>query len=145
MANIPLNIESFRLTFDAFRNAETHPDARLNAQYVMATCYVSNDANAGFLSTECRELALQLMLAHLLYLGDLIASGGNTGQIVGASEDGVSVSLTPPPNEGQFAWWLNTSPYGQQLNTMLENNTIGGVYLGSLPEQQGFRKIGGIF
>lgn len=141
---ITLNIADFRVVFDKFSDEATYPDTLLNAQYTMGTCYVSNNDD-GFLSVECRELALQLMLAHLLFIRDLINSGAPSGQVVSAGEDGVSVSLTPPPNESQFSWWLNISPYGQQLNTMLEINTVGGAYLGGSSERQGFRKIGGIF
>lgn len=144
MATISLDIALFRERFPEFSNETTYPDSLLNVQYTMGTCYIS-DNDCGRLSGDCRELALQLMLAHLISLNDRISSGAPSGQIVSASEDGVSVSLTPPPDTDQFSWWLNITPYGQNLNTILSSFSVGGFYLGGAPERSGFRKIGGVF
>ena len=141
---IELNISNFRSAFKAYESEANYPDAILELRYAQGACYIS-DNDIGKLSSKCRELALQLMLAHLLNINDKIESGAATGQIVSASEDGVSVSLTPPPNESQFDWWLNTTPYGSQISTMLSLNTVGGLYLGGSFERSGFRKSGGRF
>ena len=141
---ITLDIAAFRAMFPAYADETAYPDTLLDVQWGLAVCYVS-DNNHGRLSEACRTRALYLMLAHLLDLGDRVNSGAPSGQVVGASEDGVSVSLTPPPNESQFSWWLNVTPYGQQLNSLLDVNSVGGFYAGGRPERRGFRRIGGGF
>jgi hypothetical protein len=85
------------------------------------------------------------MTAHLIYLEDAMNSGAPAGQVQSASEDGVSVSLTPPPNRSEFQWWLNQSPYGQKLVVLLSTSLVGGLYVGGSTERRGFRKHGGGF
>lgn len=97
------------------------------------------------LEGECRYRALTLLTAHLAALGVLIAAGQVPGLVQTATVDKVSVSLTPPPILTQFQWWLSLTPYGQQLLALLQVASVGGIYIGGLPEISAFRKVGGIF
>ncbi len=145
MSTIELDIKDFRVVIDAYKDEKKYPDPLITSKWAEATCHIS-DKNYGRLSGTCRKLAIQYMTAHLIYLRDLISSGAPaTGQITQAGEDGVSVSLTPPPNRSQFQYWLNLSPYGQSLASLLSTSYVGGMYVGGSRERQGFRKYGGRF
>lgn len=144
---IALDLVAFRAAFPQFASAITFPDALIQLQYGMATGYVSADTY-GDLTAEVRTSALYLMTAHLLALGVLIAAGGYTGRpgiLTSASIGDVNVSLQPPPQRTQWDYWLNLTPYGGQLVALLDAQSVGGFYVGGLPERAAFRKIGGIF
>jgi len=137
----------FRQQFPAYANATTYPDAMLQMYWDMAICYIS-DQTYGFcwdLDVHCRTLALNLMTAHLLYIAGLIAQGQTAIIVNTATIDKVSVGLTIAPIRNQWQWWLNTSPYGQQLLAMLQANAVGGYYIGGFPELSAFRRVGGKF
>ncbi len=134
----------FRQQFPAYSNATTYPDALLQMYWDMATCYIS-DLNYGCLQGTCRVLAINLMTAHLLYISDLIAAGEVPTIVNNATIDKISVGLTPPPIKNQWQWWLNTSPYGGQLLTLLSSRSVGGFWTGGLPELSAFRRVGGLF
>ena len=140
---IVLDIASFRINFPAYSVVVDYPDARLNAQYAIGKCYI--DDNDCTLPEECREYALQLMLAHLLKIQDSIASGQPTQIVTSATEGSVSVSLAEPPNSDTFTYWFSLSTYGLQLIAMLDAQSAGGFYVGGSEERRGFRKINGGF
>mgnify|MGYP003647581087 CR=1 FL=1 len=144
MTTIALDIAAFRLAFDSFASETTYPDAAITKFWAMATCYVS-DTDTGRLRGACRVLAIQAMTAHLIDINDKLTTGAATGQVVAASEDGVSVSLTPPTNRNQWQWWLSITPYGAQLSALLSKASVGGMYIGGSPERRGFRKYGSRF
>jgi hypothetical protein len=85
------------------------------------------------------------MTAHLAAISVLIAAGQIPGLVQNATIDKITVGLTPPPIPNQFQWWLNITPYGQQLLAMLQVNSVGGFYIGGLPERSAIRKVYGIF
>lgn len=130
MAELVLDIALFRTQCKAFSNVTTYPNVLIETNWDMATSYVSAE-NYGALKDSSRQYALNLMTAHLLYLADLIARGASGQVLTSASEGTVSVSLTPPPAKNQFTWWLNQSPYGQQLLALLRVKGSVGVYMAS--------------
>ena len=141
---ITLDLTAFRAQYPQFTAV---PDATIQAQFDLATCYVSADTY-GDMTAACRTQALYLMTAHLLALSAIIASGNYTGQpgIVVSSRIGdVQVQLQPPPERGQWRWWLNLTPYGAQLIALLDAQSAGGFFVGGLPERAAFRKVGGVF
>jgi len=140
---IVLDITSFRVNFPAYSVEADYPDVRLNAQYAIGKCYI--DDSDCTLPEECREYALQLMLAHLLHIQDSIASGRPTQIVTSATEGSVSVSLAEPPNTDTFTYWFSTTTYGLQLIAMLDAQSAGGFYVGGSEERRGFRKINGGF
>lgn len=140
---IDLDIVSFRVIFPLYSNEETYPDLLLNAQYEIGKCYIEDSDCA--MEETCREYALQLMLAHLLYIRDLVNSGANVGVITSASEGDVSVSLAQPNVDSAWDYWFNSTPFGTELLAMLSLQAVGGFYVGGSMERKGFRKIGGGF
>ncbi len=140
---IDLNIQTFRATFPLYADETTYPDTLLNAQYKIGKCYVAD--NDCTMAENCREYALQAMLAHLLYIRDQVNSGNNIGVITSASEGEVSVSLATPVVDDEWHYWFNSSPFGRELIALLDVQSVGGFYVGGSPERRAFRKAGGVF
>lgn len=135
MAVIAFNVTAFYAAFPAF---QATPVTTLNQYWSMATGYITNQVWG------CRNVAkqtqyLNLMTAHLAALNDLIAAGQTPGLITGATIDKITVTLTPPPMKDQFQWWLNITPYGQQLLALLQVNSVGGWFIGGSPQRSFFR------
>lgn len=143
---------AFRLLFPAFADTNKYPDTVLSGYFSWATIYVDKNDNC-FLSGDALQMALNLMTAHIAYLmtqaGGTAATGGLGGGVGGvltaASIDKVSVTVAAPPTRDGWEYWLASSPYGQQLWAMLLGLSVGGVYIGGLPERRGFRKVYGTF
>ena len=134
---------SFRQVFPAFSDPTTYPDARLHAYFFLASGYVSPE-DYGSLAGDVRAHALGLMVAHLLATTDA-ALAGQSGVVIMSRVGDVQVQLQPPPERGQWRYWLNQTPYGAQLLALLEMQSAGGFYVGGLPERSAFRKVGGVF
>lgn len=143
---IIFNIPEFRLEFPQFVNTVTFPDTLLQRYFNAAIDYIS-DVNYGWMGLGSRTLALSLMTAHLADIVIIVnKSGGSVPGLVQSSTiDKVSVSLTPPPLQNQWQWWLSLTPYGQQLLALLQAGSVGGFYIGGRPERSAFRKVGGTF
>ncbi len=144
MAEITFNVAQFRMTFSAFADPAKYTDAELNGCWDQATCMVSTTPSCR-LQEKCRTQGLQLLTAHICTLQTQIQDGTNTGVTTSATIDKVSVTLQPPPTTNGWNWWLSTTPYGSQLWALLKVNSVGGFYIGGLPERSAFRKVGGIF
>ena len=146
MANrIMLNLALFRERFTAFSDVSRFPDSLIQNYFSQGLCYIDN-ARGGCLSDACRDQALMLITAHICRLNELITTGKTPGITTSATVGSVSVSTTPPPfGTSQWAWWLNTTPYGQQLQALLSGQVAGGLYVGGRCERAAFRKVGGRF
>ena len=142
---LTFDVTAFRLLFPAFADPTVYPDARLQMYWDMAISYISDVANYGWLQGLDRQLALNLLTAHLAAISDIILAGQVPNLMQTATIDKVSVGLTPPPIPNQWQWWLNQTGYGQQLLALLQAKSVGGFYVGGLPERSAFRKVGGIF
>jgi len=143
---IELDITAFKALFPQFA---TTADPLVTAQWGMATAYISADTY-GDMPVAARTYCLQLMTAHLLAIGIVILNGGSytgTPGIVTQSKVGdVSVTLAPPPyGTSQWRYWLSLTPYGLQLSALLDAQSVGGFYVGGLPERAAFRKVAGIW
>jgi hypothetical protein len=143
MGVINYNDTAFRALFPAYANTVTFQAAQVQAFWDTATAYVSNRSGGcytGGLTPAQQTLALNQMTAHLLYLNAQIAAGTTPGVMTGATIDKISVTLEPPPAPNQWQYWLNQSPYGQQLLALLQVASVGGFYVtSSVPGQAGFR------
>lgn len=136
----------FRVQFPAFPNPP-YDDAALQAQFDIATLYVS-DSNCGTMRDRFRARAIYLMMAHLMRLSQIIAEDDGTGVpgIVNSAQiDKVQVSMQPPPAGDNWAFWLQATPYGRDLLAFLSMQSVGGFYVGGLPEVAPFRHVGGVF
>lgn len=116
---------------------DTVSDAAVTAAAAQAVCYID--------STCADDCAIYLMVAHLLQLAANIAAGTPSGQITSASIDKVSVTVAQAPGTDSYRYWLNGTPYGQQLAALLARCSAGGLYVGGLPERAAFRSVGGVF
>lgn len=138
MADPVFPISDFRAAYPQFAAVS---DATVNATATTALCFVSQDG-----ACECDETAWQLMVAHMLHIQSVAASGGTTGAVTSATIDKVSVTVAAPPmGSSAFKFWLFGSPYGTQLAALLARCSAGGVYVGGLPERSAFRAVGGVF
>lgn len=142
-AVITFSVAEFRSLYPAFPDNEQYSDQALESYFATATCYIS-PVNYGWLAGDCRKNALYLMVAHLASLNALILSGNTPTLVQSSTIDKISVTLVPPPAPNQFAWWLQTTPYGMQLYALLQVKSVGGWYVGGLPETAAFRKVGGV-
>lgn len=140
-----LNIAAFRATFSAFANVMTFPDAMVLTWYANAGAYLDMNDNSTGLNGTNLDYALQLLTCHLLTIANNINSGQTTQPINSASEGSVSVAFAPPPFKSGWEYWLSSTPYGQQLWSLLNVQSIGGWSVGGRPESAAFRKAGGLF
>ncbi len=131
MSIIIFNVSAFRAEFPAFQCTPVTSDATLQAYFDTATQYISNRYNSCWqnFTLSQRTLALNLMTAHLTAISRTIAAGSAAGVLTGATVDKVSVTLEPPPALNQWQYWLNSTPYGQQLLALLQLKSAGGYYI----------------
>lgn len=146
MTIIALDSAAFRIAYPMFANVVCYTDDVLGGWFDAATNYISDvDYGCTNLSGKAQVLALNLMTAHIGYIFKTTADGDTPALMQSATIDKVSVTVTPPPVKSQFNWWLNLSPYGQQLLALLTTVGVGGFYAGGLPERAAFRRVGGGF
>ncbi len=130
------DLAAFRILYPQFASV---PDATVNAKAVEAGCFLADSACAD-------DCALNLMVAHLLQLMANATAGLPGGQITSASIDKVSVTVAQAPGStSSYTYWLNSTPFGQQLAALLARCGAGGTHVGGLPERAAFRSVGGIF
>lgn len=138
------NSVAFRSQFPAFTSDTKYPDEQLSGYFTMATMYIYPKDWPG-LCGDRLQLALDLMTAHLTWLNKLIVSGNtNIAPVAGATIDKVTVTLVPPESKSEWKYWLNTTPYGQQLLALLRIASRGGGIVGGTPERAAFRGVYGI-
>lgn len=136
MATVLLDIAAFRAQFPAYANSITFTNAEIQAQWDLATAYITDNTNTACylrMNPKQQRAALNLMTAHLMALNQAAASGQPAGLVQGATIDKVSVQLTPPPEVNQWQWWLNQTPYGQQLLSLLQVISAGGFFYNPRP------------
>lgn len=141
---IELDISKFRELFPAFSDQSKYPTVTIEMKWEVATCYIS-DLDCGRLKSSCRQYAIFLMMAHLLYIDDCISAGIKLNPTTSVSEGKVSASFAAFPSEGSWDFWLGQSSYGQQLVALLSSVAAGGYYVGGSNVTAGFRGVGGYF
>lgn len=130
-------LEKFRLLYPKFAAVT---DETVLAVAEQALCYTSERG------CKCSEDMWLLMVAHLLFMAALDASGRFTpGILSGSTIDKITVSFAMPNAMTPWAFWLNRSPYGQQFSALLSKCAAGGRYIGGSPERAAFRTVGGVF
>ena len=144
MTLLTIDIPTFRQQFPAFADAVVFPDVMIQMYFDMATNYVNNE-NIGFLRDNSRLLAIYLMTAHLLAIANGINTGNLVQPVINATEGAVTVGFAPPPFKNGWEWWLNATPYGQQLWALLSAKSTGGFYIGGSNVRSGIRKPQGWF
>lgn len=135
-----MDVAQFRLKFPFFADATFWPDDVILAQVDTAQCYLLT------CDCPCSDLALMLMVAHLLIINGsgTMPGVGAVGVVTSASVGGVSVGLTvQSADKSSLSAWLGKTPYGEQLLALMRALSGGVSYYGGSPERRGFRKIGG--
>lgn len=151
-----LTPQGFRKYFPEFYHTPPEPtdpsDDTIDMWLEVATYYVDPiDYCCRMLRGKQLEFAIYLMAAHLYSLFKQRKDEGDNpgdaqgGFIQSASIGDVSVTKASLPAKDTWDWWLQSTPYGQQLQSLLQVASVGGLSVGGLPERQGFRKIGGLF
>lgn len=143
----------FRSMFPAFANQTVFPQTTLQMYWDMATTFVSNLSNYGWLTggnsssgnATGRALALNLMAAHIAQIFVLVGLGQTPAPITAAGIDKINVTLMPPPAKDGWQYWLATTAYGLQLWALLTVNSVGGWYTGGSPTRAGFNGTAGAF
>jgi hypothetical protein len=128
------DLPTFRALYPQFAGVSESAVLTASGQ---AACYIDN--------TCADDCAIYLMVAHLLQLAANAAAGTPGGQITTATIDKVSVTVAQAPGTDSYRYWLNSTPYGQQLLALLARCAVGGAYVGGLPERAAFRSVGGMF
>lgn len=141
MAAIIFNPVLFREQFPAFQCTPPIPDSTLQGYFDTATLYINN-TNCGRATTAQLQQLLYLMTAHLAALNRFVATGQAAGIMTNATVDKVTVTLAPPPAINQWQYWLQSTPYGQQLFALLQIIGVGGAYIGGNPAVSSFRRVG---
>lgn len=132
MMDATVTPEILRAKIPAFADTTKYPNETLTGILDTAQCYISTK-NYGPLRGKCREQAICLMAAHLLTLRERAAEGGNIGgpgAVASSSVGNVSVSMVTPPNQDQYQYWMNQTPYGAELMRLLAIFANGGLYVG---------------
>lgn len=119
----------FIIQIPAYSNSIQYPEATLQVFWNAAINYISDIGNFGALQGQQRQFAINLMLAHLVYISDLVAAGQVPAILNSASIDKINVGITPLPMPNQWQGWLNISPYGQQLLALLQGVSVGGFFV----------------
>lgn len=136
MTTIHFSATTFRTLYPPYANGTVYTDSLLQIFWDTATAFISDKTGGCYalgMSTPQRVLSLNLMTAHLLYLNGLIGKGETPGITTGATIDKISVQFQPPPEGNNWQYWLNQSPYGQQLLALLQLAGVGGFYYGGFP------------
>lgn len=143
MSTIFFDSGYFRTNFPAFADTTKYPDATLQNYWTQGTAYVSDQSGGCFIGRmklPQQKLALNLMTAHLTFLNNAILLGQNTAIVQQSTIDKISVTLVPPSVPNQWRFWLNQSPYGQQLLSLLEVASTGGFFFGGFPTSGALRR-----
>lgn len=144
MATLTFDVTLFRTQFPAFSSSTTFPTVTLQMYWDMATIYVNDEGAYGSLQAVKRQTAINMMTAHLTAISVIVAAGETVGYEQAATIDKASVTLTPPVARNAYQWWLNTTPYGQQLLALLQAVAVGGFYVGGSANVLAFRGVAGV-
>lgn len=136
---LPFDYDIFKVEIPEYANPLVYPESTIEVYWDLATTYVSDNTQCNVLTEKAQRFALNLMTAHLIYLNGIAASGGIPGVMQSSTIRNVNVDLTPPPVKNQWGWWLQQTPYGQRLNSLLLGNSSGGYYIGGSPVRSSFR------
>ena len=127
--SVDVTYNGFVSMFPEFADQSQYPASTINGFIVQAQCYIT-PKNVGEMTGTSRELAIYLMVAHLLTLNSYILSGNRTGALLTSAAIGdVSVSGTPPASRDMRDQWYGYTIYGVRLKALLDSYIGMGLYL----------------
>jgi len=142
----PFDRDIFFSNFPEFKNNALYPSELVEAAGKRARFYMTY-SQVNLLDGEDRKYARSLLTAHLIVLitrarnhadgngsegegggaGGSIGAVGGSGIISSASVGGVSVSMSVPDSKDPWAYWLNQTTYGQELQGFLAMHVPAGI------------------
>lgn len=122
------NVEQFREMFPAFTAGACYSDSLLSLYFDTAGLYVQNQKYTPLSQAGATLQCLYLLTAHLAYIGQQAINGQAPGVTITATIDKISVGLQEAVLKNQWQYWLQSSPYGQQLLALLQVQSVGGFY-----------------
>lgn len=145
MALIIFDPAAFRAQFPVFTDPP-YTNIILQGYFDWAATFAGQEnSRCSGMTDAQRTLVLNLLTAHLITLMAQINAGSATkpvtpGFVQSATIDKVSVSMVAPPQTDSWSFWLNQTPYGQQLLAMLDLMSVGGFYYGGRAELGSLRR-----
>lgn len=127
--SVSITYEGFISMFPEFADQSQYPASNVEGFIIQAQCYISPN-NVGEMTGKSRELAIYLMVAHLLTLNSYILSGNKSGILLtNATIGDVSVSGTPPASRDMREQWYGYTIYGVRLKALLDSFIGIGLYM----------------
>jgi hypothetical protein len=154
MAAPAYNDALFRQQVPAMADTTQWPEATMSMWYGVAQDFICiSSCPCAMLNGNSAVLALNLMTAHIATLMAQDQANEQQSGIAGtpngietnATIGSVSVGQMQPPVDDMWDYWLAQTGYGQMLQALLKVKSVGGFYVGGLPERTGYRKVGGVF
>lgn len=129
MSSVNITYDGFISMFPEFADTSLYTPNVVNGFILQAQCYIT-PKNVGEMTGTSRELAIYLMVAHLLTLNSYILSGNKSGGLLSNAQIGdVSISLTPPAARDMREQWYGYTIYGVRLKALLDSYIGMGFYL----------------
>ena len=140
MGAVSLDIAVWRAQFPQFKSISAYPNDLIENYFAQSEGYISNWGRCNFRTLAFKRQALYLLTAHLAAIYVQINAGSSPNVMTGATIDKVSITVEPPPAPNAWQYWLQTTPYGQQLLALLQVTSAGGFYGGGYPTVAAFRR-----
>lgn len=145
MSNIVITVNEFRSAFPEFSDTTKYKDQYIQRHIDTAMIFIS-DKNY-LIAPKVRKLAIEYMSAHLISLENLDENGNfvgwsdsaTSGAITSSHIGDVSVSLMPPIATEEWELWLESTPYGKMLLTLLELQAPKAIYFPGRPNPWGIK------
>jgi len=130
MANlVDITYDGFIAMFPEFADTTAYPRGTVDGYIIQAQCYISPN-NVGEMTGKSRELAIYLMIAHLLTLNSYVMEGNATPMLMqSANIDNVQINLTPPAAQNMRDQWYAYTMYGIRLKALLDSFIGMGFYV----------------
>ena len=97
-----MDFEAFRMMFPVFGDDKKYPDDFLEMWADASSLHLRKGWS---LSGKTYDYALNLMMAHLIYISGKAAENNGSGMVSSASEGSVSVSFATPTTKNGWEFW----------------------------------------
>jgi len=145
MDRVVITVQEFREGFPEYSDTVKYKDVYIERHIATAEIFIS-DKNY-IIRPAVRKLAIEYMTAHLIYLENLDANGNfvgwnesaTSGAVTSSHIGDVSVSLQPPVATKEWELWLEATPYGKMLLSLLELQVPKHLYFPGKPNPWGIK------
>ena len=145
MSNVVITVAEFRAAFPEFSDTTKYSNIYIERHIDTAMVFIS-DTNF-LIKPKVRKLVIEYMAAHLISLETLDANGNfvnwsdsaTSGAVTSSHIGDVSVSLQPPIATEEWELWLESTPYGKMLLSLLELQAPKAIYFRGRPNPWGIK------